>query len=228
MSYTSLKPGDLIIRSPYTEQDLVYHKSVILIITHNASGTSGVIINKVLSKMDTKDILHGFIENTKVTNPEDLKKNELSSKSKINKFFLDLMELDQDIIKENELKIIFGGPVEPERGFMIHSNDYINKRAIQISADLSMSADTKILVDIILGKGPENGFLCLGYCSWQASQIIEEIKNNEWIILSSQENEASSNNFDLIFSDDHLYQWNRAIKIAGIKLSHYSNQSSQA
>ena len=55
LKYKNIEPGDIIVSSPYTDKGIVFNKSVILIMSHDKNGTSGIIINKLLNKLSGKE-----------------------------------------------------------------------------------------------------------------------------------------------------------------------------
>lgn len=230
MSYINLKPGDLIISSPFTENDLIFHKSVILITTHDRNGTSGIVINKVIGKVNRNEIMKGlklsFEQNLSLSEQNLLK--EVSKPTLITNQQNNISPEKMSETSTSNINIIFGGPVDSEKGVILHSNDYINSPIIKISSELSISSDTKIILDILSNAGPKFVYMVLGFCAWQASQLVDEIKKNEWVILPLNTKSSNSENFELIFSQDHAYKWNKALKLAGISLGHYNNQKSQA
>ena len=65
-----------------------------------------------------------------------------------------------------------GGPVETERGFVLHSAEYRSvMQTLDIAEGFSMTATLDILEDIARGKGPERALLALGYAGWGAEQL---------------------------------------------------------
>jgi putative transcriptional regulator len=200
VEYQTIKAGDILVSSPFIENSLMFHNSVILIISHDKTGTSGVIVNKVISKVNSKVIL-------KTLDLKDTKGQE---------FPLDI-------------SVYFGGPVDSERGVLLHSTDYVGEPMMQITAEIALSSDAKIIKDILGDKGPKHKILALGYAAWEPGQLMEEIKDNSWIILPNRlEDDSKSSNFKLIFECDNIYKWNNSLKNSGISLINYSNLSGNA
>lgn len=83
-------------------------------------------------------------------------------------------------------EVLFGGPVEHGRGFVLHSTDYFTKGGtMAISDDFSMTATMDVLRDIANGKGPDQRLLCLGYSGWGPGQLEGEIQANGWLICDA-------------------------------------------
>ena len=77
-----------------------------------------------------------------------------------------------------------GGPVQRDRGFILHrtcSQQW--ESTVNIGADISLSASRDILSDIAVGAGPKDSLITLGYSSWDAGQLEEELKQNSWLTV---------------------------------------------
>ena len=87
---------------------------------------------------------------------------------------------------ESGPQVLFGGPVEHGRGFVLHSTDYfVEGGTMAISDDFGVTATMDVLQDMADGKGPENRLLSLGYSGWGPGQLESEIKNNGWLICDA-------------------------------------------
>lgn len=193
-----IKKGDIIISSPYADTGIVFSKSVIYIIEHDESGTSGVIINKLLTNLDKKSI----------------------SKA------LNTVEKNHNNQIKNDLPIYFGGPVEQEKGIILHSSDYRKNSLTELDKDVLVNIDSHIIEDIIAGIGPIHKMLILGYTAWSPNQLLMEIKRNDWLLpLKSLDKKTI---YDLLFVEDYHSRWNTALKLAGINLANYTNSTGSA
>lgn len=87
---------------------------------------------------------------------------------------------------ENDPAVLFGGPVEHGRGFVLHSNDYeAEDGTMVVDDDFSMTATMDILRDMVAGQGPDKTLLCLGYAGWGPGQLENEIRANGWLICDA-------------------------------------------
>lgn len=80
-----------------------------------------------------------------------------------------------------ERLVYYGGPVEPVRGFVLHSSDYDSEATTRISPTLHLTATVEILRALAEGAGPERSLLVLGYAGWSAGQLEAEIQANGWL-----------------------------------------------
>lgn len=111
-----------------------------------------------------------------------------------------------DIDKHSPL--LTGGPVSPERGWILHTPDWTGPETNQIEKGLSITSSIDILNSIIAGTGPEKYRFCLGYSGWGPEQLIAEIKTGAWITVPFF--------VDLIFDVPHDEIWTSALSRLGI------------
>lgn len=108
-----------------------------------------------------------------------------------------------------DLPVHAGGPVEPGRGFVLHSRDYdTNSSTLTVSASFGMTATRDVLEDIAKGDGPVKALLALGYSGWSKGQLEDEIADNGWLTA-----DASA---DLVFNTPDGGKWEAALATLGI------------
>ena len=76
-----------------------------------------------------------------------------------------------------------GGPVDSNRGFVLHSQDHMLPDSIQVTHDIGLTASIDILRDITEGIGPAQSIVSLGCAGWGAGQLDQEISENVWLNL---------------------------------------------
>ena len=125
-----------------------------------------------------------------------------------------VLQLFKDSGNSSELimPVYLGGPVEPERGFILHTSEY-NKNLLLHSGNLAISSNLQILRDISSGNGPQHSLFIMGYTGWTEGQLEAEIQKNMWIISDSSN--------DLIFSDI-ANKWDVALSNMGIDNSSFT------
>lgn len=102
-----------------------------------------------------------------------------------------------------------GGPVERQRGFVLHSNDYkAAEGTITVDDTYCMTATLQILEDIAQGQGPSRAMLALGYAGWGPSQLEYEIGRNGWLTAAPDET--------IVFGRTKADKWSEALKSMGI------------
>ena len=109
---------------------------------------------------------------------------------------------------ENAIRILFGGPVEQSRGFVLHSSDYTLDGTLEVDGGIALTASVDILKAIAEGNGPARRLLALGYAGWGPGQLEGEIGMNGWLTA-----EATA---DLVFTLPDDEKWGAALKTLGV------------
>ncbi len=102
-----------------------------------------------------------------------------------------------------EVRIHYGGPVQMNLGFVLHSTDYVADGTLIVSDDVAFTTSADILHAIGAGEGPRRSLVALGYAGWSAGQLESEIKVKAWVAVPADER--------LIFDDDLDGKWERAL-----------------
>lgn len=135
--------------------------------------------------------------------------------------FPDLLEqLEIDQTPKDRIDILFGGPVEQARGFVLHSAEYIQEATMRVNDKVGLTATIDILRDIAEGHGPKDKILALGYAGWGPGQLDTEIKENGWLHVEADE--------QLIFGGELAEKWEAAIQKIGIDPRMLSDEAGHA
>lgn len=137
--------------------DPVFGGTVIYICEHNAEGALGVIINKPTDM--TMDILFERIE---------LK--------------LEIAPGQASIGKD---RVMFGGPVQVERGFVLHAPMAQFSSMMKVSDDVALTTSKDVLEAVASGRGPQRLLVTLGCSGWGEGQLEEEISRNGWLTVAA-------------------------------------------
>ena len=109
----------------------------------------------------------------------------------------------------SEYPILYGGPVETGRGFVLHSGEYDSSEStLPVSEDISLTATLDILRAIAEGRGPQHALFALGYAGWAPGQIETEFQRNGWLHC-----EADTS---LVFGVHPDAKWRAALQRMGI------------
>ena len=108
----------------------------------------------------------------------------------------------------DKIHVHFGGPVESGRGFVLHSDDYIQETTLVIRDGVALTATVDVLRTIAEGNGPNRSMLALGYAGWAPGQLDSEIMANGWLNVTADEN--------LIFGGKLENKWSKAMGKLGI------------
>ena len=94
-------------------------------------------------------------------------------------------------VSVGDLPVLYGGPVQPERGFVLHETSAGEwDSTITIDQHTALTTSKDILESVAIGSGPAKMLLTLGYAGWTPGQLEEEIKQNSWLSVQAQDVET--------------------------------------
>jgi putative transcriptional regulator len=160
-------------------QDPIFGGTVVYVCEHNDKGVLGVVINKPTDM--TMDVLFDRI---------DLKLSE-GLKSTV-----------------SSAPIMFGGPVQDDRGFVLHSPGGRYSSSLSVTDEVAFTTSIDVLEAVANGDGPQRMLVSIGYAGWSPGQLEEEIGKNGWLTVGADAHVL----FDLPIEE----RYNAAIKLLGI------------
>lgn len=118
--------------------------------------------------------------------------------------------------------VLAGGPVEIERGFVLHTDDCFDPKAsLAVEGGLAVTATRDVLVAMTnAGLAPRRSVLALGYAGWGEGQLETELRENVW--LAGEPDDA------ILFGQDHETKWARAMAGIGVDIAHLSGDIGRA
>ena len=119
-------------------------------------------------------------------------------------------------------KVLVGGPVERERGFVLHTDDWMMEDAsMPFGEGLAMTGTREALAAMVDPvKGPRQSILLLGYAGWGDGQLEDELVENVWLTADADPG--------LIFDTDYDAKWARAVATLGVDPGQLSGQAGRA
>ncbi|HEX6708414.1 MAG TPA: YqgE/AlgH family protein [Albitalea sp.] len=149
-----------------------------------------------------------------INKPIDIKLKNLFEKVELT--------LDRDDLAE--APVYFGGPVQTERGFVLHEKldgdgGHYNS-SLQIPGGLEMTTSKDVLEALSNGAGPKKVLVTLGYSGWGAGQLEDEMKRNSWINVSAQP--------EIIFDTPVEQRYDKALSLLGIDPRMLSQEAGHA
>lgn len=122
------------------------------------------------------------------------------------------MDIKSDDVELLATPVLAGGPVQPERGFVLHDpTEREWDSSFQISPQLSLTTSRDILVAMAAGEGPARAVVALGYAGWGAGQIEIELQENTWL--------AATADSAILFETPLEQRWSAAARLIGIDMS---------
>ena len=130
--------------------DSRFKETVIVMLSHNQEGAVGLVVNKPIETLSISKLFIG----SNLHPPENI----------LNK----------------EITLYWGGPVEPQNIYFIHSSDYKSKDFIFSNQDFTITRSPDVLFDIAVNEGPKNYLILAGIAVWQPGQLDFEIVQGDW------------------------------------------------
>lgn len=116
--------------------------------------------------------------------------------------------------------VFAGGPVQVERGFVLHARGAEWQSTLHISPHLSLTASRDIIEALAEGQGPDEYLIALGYAGWGEGQLEAEVAANSWLTLPADSN--------IIFNTPLEQRWSAAAQSLGIDLNLISSVAGHA
>ena len=128
----------------------------------------------------------------------------------------------QSEIRIPEDPVLMGGPVECERGHVLHSDDYASPGSTLVVGDgVALTATREVLAAMADPvRRPRHSLLALGYAGWGPGQLEREIQESVWLTCDPDE--------ELVFGQDHEWKWSRALAKIGVSAAQLSTQAGTA
>lgn len=120
------------------------------------------------------------------------------------------MSLHSELPDVVDAPVLIGGPVQPERGFVLHTSAGGWESSFRISERLSVTTSRDILVAIAAGNGPRHAVVALGYAGWNPGQLEHELAENHWLTAPANE--------QLLFETPLEQRWEAAAGLVGVNL----------
>jgi putative transcriptional regulator len=109
-----------------------------------------------------------------------------------------------------QVRIFAGGPVQPQSGFIVHSQDYHQPGTIDIDGRVAMTANPQVIRDIGHNEGPKKSLIAFGYAGWGRGQLERELASGGWFTIPVDPH--------LVFDVDREKVWQDAIAHRTISL----------
>lgn len=142
------------------------------------------------------------------------------------KDLFDRIELKLEIAPLEKQPVYLGGPVQTERGFVLHpqADDIRYSSSLTVPGGLAMTTSKDVLEAVSTGQGPEQFLMTLGYAGWSAGQLEDEISRNGWLNVSTNLDDIKK----IIFETPYEQRYEKVMNIIGIDPSHLSGDVGHA
>jgi putative transcriptional regulator len=124
-----------------------------------------------------------------------------------------------------EKNVHFGGPVQIERGFILHEPHEEYDSTIVVNNTVALTTSKDILEATAQKNGPQKMLIALGYAGWTAGQLENELSQNTWLSLETTNTEQV---YSLIFNTSNSEKFDLAMRMMGLNLANLSDVAGHA
>ncbi|QVL47809.1 MAG: YqgE/AlgH family protein [Thiocapsa sp.] len=133
---------------------------------------------------------------------------------------LDQLEIVALRPSAEQIPVYQGGPVQTDRGFVLHTSGPTYDSTLSITSDISVTTSRDVLEAIASGEGPEQTLVALGYAGWGSGQLEQEMSANAWLSGPASQ--------EIIFRMDPSARWLAAAQLLGVDLNLLSGEAGHA
>ena len=187
--------GQMLIAMP-SMRDERFARTLIYMCAHSSEGAMGIVVNQPAPDINFPDLL---VKLDVIPAPERI-------------------QLPR---RAGGIKVLKGGPVETQRGFVLHSADFfIENSTLPIDEGICLTATLDILKAIARDEGPASAVLALGYAGWAPGQLENEMQQNGWLHCTADT--------ELVFGTDTGGKYEKAMGKLGVDLGMLSSEAGHA
>ncbi len=129
------------------------------------------------------------------------------------------LNLDHNDAPETDLPLHYGGPIQPQRGLILHDSGE-DFSSIKVGDSLGLTTSLDVLEAISNQRGPQNCMVTLGFAGWESGQLEQELAKNVWLSTPAEKS--------IIFDAPVDERWDRAAGLLGINFSMLSTEFGHA
>ena len=127
---------------------------------------------------------------------------------------LEQMDIATELPAIADDTVLVGGPVLPDRGFVLHDGGDAWPSTMRVAPSLAVTTSREILAAMARGDGPRRHLVTLGYASWDAGQLEQEIADNAWLTVPADE--------AIVFDTPIELRWQAAARCLGVDLLQFA------
>ncbi len=135
------------------------------------------------------------------------------------------IKLESDSASLLEKTVHYGGPVQVERGFILHTPHIEYNSTVLVNNSISLTTSKDILEAVAVNNGPQKMLIALGYAGWTPGQLESELAQNAWLSLQTSLIEETH---ALIFDAPNQHKFDLAMGMMGLNLANLSHNAGHA
>ena len=133
---------------------------------------------------------------------------------------LEHINLKQATPESRQIPVHLGGPVQRERGFVLHDPLGDWEATLKVTDRIGITSSIDILAAIARNEGPERSLIALGYAGWGAGQLERELADNAWL--------SGPADPEILFSTPDEQRWKAAAALLGVDLNLLTEEAGHA
>ena len=178
--------GQLLVAAPHLS-DPNFAQTVVYLLHHDPGGALGLVVNRPMGEVPL-DRLLDLLQGGDGTAEDDGGGTD----------------------SVEPLLVFSGGPVEPYRGFTLHSRDVMPEHSVPVDDKTAFNVEDEVLQAVLDKSAPQSMIFALGYAGWAAGQLENELDRGDWYLLAADPS--------LVFSADPTRTWERAVALHSTEL----------
>ncbi len=135
-------------------------------------------------------------------------------------FIFEQLNIEPIYVEQNRLPLLFGGPVQPERGFVIHKQSGGWRSSLMLQDEVTVTTSNDIIRAIAQDSGPKDVLVTLGYAGWNEHQLEQEVMDNMWLVCPFKE--------EILYEVPFELRWEYAGSILGINMNQLVSRAGHA
>lgn len=127
-------------------------------------------------------------------------------------FMFDLLNIQSNVVEQKNRPLLYGGPLQPERGFVIHRPAGHWGSSLLLEDNVTLTTSNDIIRAFAKGDGPKDSLVALGFVGWDSAKLEKEIVEDRWLVSHCKS--------ELLYEVPFEKRWEYAASMIGINLSH--------
>lgn len=132
----------------------------------------------------------------------------------------DQLNIEPVCREQSKKPLLFGGPLQPDRGFVIHRPTGDWRSSLALGEDVTVTTSNDIIRAIAEDHGPDDALITLGYVGWGESQLEDEVKENSWLVAPY--------NSELLYEVPYEKRWEHAGLSIGVNMNQLTSGTGHA
>jgi putative transcriptional regulator len=130
-------------------------------------------------------------------------------------YIFEQLNIESDQSTSKKLPLLFGGPIQPERGFVLHSPKGQWRSSLVLKQqDVTLTTSNDIIRAFGDNSGPKDAIIALGYSAWESKQLEEEIIKNYWLVCPFKK--------EILYETPYAERWSNAGHMLGVNIEDFT------